>query len=450
MKLKGFHKNKWVRFSFWAVLYSLWVLWVGNYWWFFGLGVVFDLFITKKVKWAFWKKRYKEGEKKNPWFEWLDAIVYAVLLVTFINVFFIQAFKIPSSSMESSLYTGDHLFVSKLSYGPRLPQIPLSTPFIHNSLPLSHRESYSTAIRFGYRRIKGFSSVKRDDPVVFNFPHGDTVLRQVPTADYHSLVRMEGRESVIRRYGPIVARPVTKRDHYVKRCVAIAGDTLQVVEGQVVVNGTPQRPIPGMQLSYRVETAGGQINRRVLESAGVNLSELRFDPALNCYPDMPLTEAGLARISALANVISVRRNNDVWPPDWPDSPEMLFPFTETGWTRDNYGPLWIPAKGATVTLTAENLPLYRRIIEIYEGHRLEVAEDGAIRIDGEPATAYTFAMDYYFMMGDNRHNSLDSRYWGFVPEDHVVGRPIFVWLSTDDSKPFPKRIRWNRFFKVCK
>ncbi len=449
MSLKEFYTNRWVRFSFWAVLYLLWVIWIGNWWWLLGLAVVFDLFITKKVKWAFWKKRYKEGEKKNPWLEWLDAIIVAVVAVTFINIFFIQAFRIPSSSMESSLYTGDHLFVSKVSYGPRLPQIPLSTPFVHNAFPISHRESYSKAIQFKYRRIKGFSHLKRDDYVVFNFPHGDTVLKKIPAADYYSLVRLEGRERTLRQYGPIVVRPVTKKDHYVKRCVAVAGDTLQVVDGQVVVNGTPQPAYPGIQFTYRVETNGSSINRKVLEDIGLNLNELHYDPARSCYPEMALTEAGLARIRALPNVLSVTRNNDVYPPDWPDSPEMLFPFTETGWTRDNYGPLWIPAKGTTVQLTAENLPLYRRIIEVYEGHALEVSE-GGIRIDGAPADAYTFAMDYYFMMGDNRHNSLDSRYWGFVPEDHVVGRPLFVWLSTDASRAFPKNIRWKRFLKGCK
>ena len=450
MSLKEFCHNKWVRFSFWAVLYSLWVLWIRNWWWFFGLIIVFDLFITRKVHWAFWKKRYKEGEKKVAWREWFEALVFAVILVTFINIFFIQAFKIPSSSMESSLYTGDHLFVSKLSYGPRLPQIPLSTPFVHNAYPISHRESYSTAIKFGYRRIKGFSSLKRDDCVVFNFPHGDTVLKRIPAADYYSLVRLEGREQVIRQYGPVVVRPVTKKDHYVKRCVAIAGDTLEVVDGQVVVNGVPQKAHPGIQMTYCVETAGSPINRKVLENIGLNLSELRYDAAHHCYPEMALTAAGLERIKALPNVLAVTRNIDVYPPDWPDSPELLFPFTETGWTRDNYGPLWIPAKGATVALTAGNLPLYRRIIEVYEGHRLEISEEGEIRIDGAPATEYTFAMDYYWMMGDNRHNSLDSRYWGFVPEDHVVGRPLFVWLSTDASRSFPKSIRWNRFLKGCK
>lgn len=439
MSLKEIYRNKWVRFSFWAVLYVVWVAWVGNWWWIFGLGVIFDIFITRKVHWNFWKIRYKEGEKHKGWNDWLDSIIFAVIVVTFINIFFIQAFKIPSSSMESSLLTGDHLFVSKLSYGPKLPQTPLSVPFVHNVLPLSGRESYSTALRFGYRRIKGLGKVERGDYVVFSFPHGDTVLSKAPSADYYAYCRMNGREEVIRQLGPLKVRPVDKVDHYVKRCVAVAGDTLAVVDGRVVVNGVPQEAYPGIQMTYRVVTDGSRINPRILEDMGMNMNELWFDSSLPGYPDLALTAERLERVKALGNVTQITPNIDSYPPDFPDSPLMLFPFTETGWTRDNYGPLLIPAKGVTVELTPENLALYRRCIEVYEGHKLH---------DGE--RSYTFTQDYYFMMGDNRHNSLDSRYWGFVPETHVVGRPAIIWLSTVDGARFPRNIRWNRFLKVCK
>ena len=448
MSLKGIYRNKWVRFSFWTVLYILWVIWIGNYWWLFGLLVIFDIFITKKVKWAFWKKEYKEGEKHNVWLDWLDAIIFAVIVVTFINIFFIQAFKIPSSSMESSLLTGDHLFVSKTAYGPRLPQTPISMPFVHNVFPISGKESYSKAIQFPYRRIAGFGSVKRDDYVVFSFPHGDTVLKRVPAEDYYMHVRTSGREYTLNNYGPIVVRPVDKKDHYVKRCVAIAGDTLQVKDGKVYVNGEPQKDYKGIQNTYRVET-DGPINIKIIESLGLNSSELWYSQAMPGYPEMPLTEERLEKVKALPNVISVTPNIDVYPPDFPDSPLLLFPFTGTGWTRDNYGPLWIPAKGATVELTPANIDLYKRAIEVYEGNSFRV-EDGKVFINDEEATSYTFKMDYYFMMGDNRHNSLDSRYWGFVPEDHIVGKPLFIWLSTDASKRFPSNIRWNRFLKVCR
>lgn len=371
MSLKGFIRNRWTKFTFWALLYVAWVIWLGNFWWLFGLVVIFDIFISKKVHWNFWKKRYKEGQKKDSLNEWLDAIIFAVIVVTFINIFFFQAFKIPSSSMEKTLYTGDHLFVSKLTYGPRLPQTPLTIPFTHNAA--FGGESYSTLIERPYRRLKGFRGVERGDIVVFGFPHGDTVLRKAPTEDYYALCRFYGRDKVISTLGPVVARPSDKVDHYVKRCVALPGDTLTVKDGLVWVNGQKQEVYKGIQLTGSLETV----------------------------------------------------QNDY---------REIFPFSESyAWTRDYFGPLCIPQKDVTVALTKENLPLYERIISVYE--HSSVAEALA-------AGQYTFKQDYYFMMGDNRHNSLDSRYWGFVPEDHIVGRPSVIWLSTDSGK-----IRWKRFLK---
>ena len=432
--------------GFWSVLYVLWVIWLGNYWWLFGLAVIFDHHITRKVKWMFWKKDYKEGEKRNVWLDWLDAIIFAVIVVTFINIFFFQAFKIPSSSMESSLFTGDHLFVSKVAFGPKVPQTPLSVPFTHNVI--FGKESYSTLIQNDYRRLKGFRNVRRGDYVVFNFPDGDTVLSRFPSEDYHTWVRNAGKAYTIASGGPIKVRPVDKRDHYVKRCVALPGDTLSVIDGLVYTNGEKQEVYPGIQLSYTVVTSGGRINSRTLEKLGLNLEELYFDGSLPGYPAMPLTQAMLDEVRNISSVVSVEPNLDVYPPDYPDSYLSLFPFTEnSGWTRDYYGPLWIPRKGATVSLTMENLPLYERIISAYEGHELRTTADRKIFIDGKEASSYTFEMDYYFMMGDNRHNSLDSRYWGFVPEDHIVGRPAMVWLSTDAGRKFPNSIRWRRFFK---
>ena len=376
MSLKEFTRNRWTKFTFWALLYVLWVIWLGNYWWLIGLGVIFDIFITKKVHWNFWKKRYKEGEKHSAANEWLDAIIFAVIVVTFINIFFFQAFKIPSSSMEKTLYTGDHLFVSKLTYGPRVPQTPLTVPFTHNVI--FGKESYSTLIQNDYRRLKGLRNVRRGDIVVFGFPNGDTVLRKAPSEDYYSLCRFYGKQKVISTLGPVVARPADKVDHYVKRCVAIPGDTLEIRDGLVWIDGVKQETYPGMQISR--------------------------------------------------NLVKVQ--NDY---------REIFPFSpDYTWTRDEFGPLWIPQKGATVDLTRENLPLYERIIRVYEHSSVEEAL---------AAGSYTFKQDYYFMMGDNRHNSLDSRYWGFVPEDHIVGRPVVIWLSTDEGKKFPKNIRWGRFLK---
>lgn len=400
----------------------------------------------KKVKWLFWKKDYKEGEKRNALLDWLDAIIFAVVFVTFINIFFFQAFKIPSSSMESSLLTGDHLFVSKLTFGPRIPETPLTIPFTHNVI--FGKESYSTLIQNKYRRLRGFRHVERGDYVVFGFPDGDTVLTKAPADDYYSVCRFYGKDYAIKSYGPVKVRPSDKKDHYVKRCVAIHGDTLSVIDGRVWVNSQAQEVWPGVQTTYSVVTDGSRINQKTLERFGLNLSELQFDDTLPGYPQMPLTSAMLQEVKACANVASVEEQVDVYPPDFPDSYLMLFPYKEDfRWTRDNYGPIWIPEAGVTVKLDQKNLPLYERIISVYEKNDLVVKSDGTIFINGEETDEYTFKQDYYFMMGDNRHNSLDSRYWGFVPEDHIVGRPALIWLSTDRNKSFPFNIRWRRFFK---
>ncbi len=378
------------------------------------------------------RKKFRTNSKVLNWIlDWLDAILFAVVVVTFINIFFFQAFKIPSSSMESSLYTGDHLFVSKLTYGPRMPQTPLTVPFTHNVI--FGKESYSTSLQWKYRRLKGFRKVRTGDIVVFNFPNGDTVLRRDPAADYYMLSRIYGRDQIIERLGPVTVRPADKTDHYVKRCVAAPGDTLEVREGLVWVNGEQQTVWPGVQLSYQVKTRKGALNSKTIEKLGLNARELYFNPQLPGYPAMPLTARMLEEVKKLPAVVDVSLNVDredtfVWPYEG-----------GYGWTRDEFGPLCIPAKGATVEITEKTLPLYERIIRDYEKSDLPAAiEEGK----------YTFKQDYYFMMGDNRHNSLDSRYWGFVPEDHVVGKPAIIWLSTDAGRKFPSNIRWKRFGKI--
>lgn len=447
MNIKNIISNKWFRFSIWAILYLLWVIWFGNWWFLLGLAVIFDLFITRKVKWAFWKKRYKKGEKRNGWLDWLDAIIFALVVSTFIKAFFFESYMIPTSSMERSLLTGDYLFVSKLRYGPKVSQTPISFPLVHNVMPVTGGESYVEWISNPYRRLRGITTVKRDDIVVFNFPHGDTVLKGAPTDDYYTHVRLNGREYTHKMYGPVVVRPDDKKDHYVKRCVAIAGDSLQIVNGKVIVNGTPQPDFPGIQSTYTVYTNGTQINQRIFDQLDLNTGEIYFDASMPGYLSLPLNEKEVGTISSLANVAEVRPNIDIYPPDFPDSPLLIFPFKETfKWTKDNYGPIWIPKAGVTVKLDQESLPLYSRIISAYEKNTLEV-KDGQIFINGAEADSYTFKMDYFFMMGDNRHNSLDSRYWGFVPESHVVGTPSVIWFSKDNNKSFPKNIRWKRIFK---
>ncbi len=382
-----------------------------------------------------WKKRLRANHRFLAWIlDWVDAILFAVVVVTFINIFFFQSFKIPSSSMESSLYTGDHLFVSKLTYGAKMPQTPLTIPFTHNVI--GGKESYSTAVSWKYHRLPGLRELRKGDCVVFNFPNGDTVLCAAPQQDYYAAVRFYGRELVQSRMGGIKVRPADKKDHYVKRCVATPGDTLEVRSGLVWINGQQQEVYPGMQLTYRVFTKGQRINGKILDKLGVNQAELAFDAALPGYPAMPLTSAMLEQIKTCPSVEKVEPVLDIDP----EGCELeIFPYVKNGWTRDFYGPLWIPKKGATVDITEETLPLYRRIIADYENGDVEKAlEDGK----------YTFRQDYYFMMGDNRHNSLDSRYWGFVPEDHIVGRPVIIWLSTDKGRSFPNNIRWKRFLKI--
>ena len=238
-----------------------------------------------------------------------------------------------------------------------------------------------------------------------------------------------------------------KKDHYVKRCVAIAGDTLLVADGKVYVNGIQQESYPGIQNTFRVVTNGTPINPNLFREIGINISEIWYDASLPGYPALPLTDSQLGRVKELSSVVSTEENIEKFPINFSDSEEMLFPFVKTGWTRDNYGPLWIPAKGVTVRLESGNIHLYRRIIETYEGNTFE-EKDGGYLINGVPSDTYTFKMDYYFMMGDNRHNSLDSRYWGFVPEDHIVGKPSVIWWSSDSNYVFPRNIRWRRLLKI--
>ena len=440
-----FLKNRWFKFALYGGLYLLWVIWLGNYWWLLGLAVIFDIYVTKKVKWAFWSRKSKNG-KKSALVEWTDALVFAIVAATFIRIFFFEAYTIPTSSMEKTLRVGDYLFVSKIHYGPRVPQTPISFPLVHNVMPIFGGESYSQIISNDYRRLKGLSKVERDDIVVFGFPHGDTILKAAPMDDYYTHVRINGRAYTEKMYGPIVVRPNDKKDNYVKRCVAIAGDTLSVVNGKVIVNGVPQKDIEGIQNTYTVYTNGTTINPKVMQKLDINPDDYYYDSSLPGYPALPLTQEAYKQVVAMVNVVEVRQNIDVYPPEYPDSPIMLFPFSENyKWTRDNYGPIWIPKAGATTEINANNYHLYQRIITAYEGNTFEV-KDGKIYINGQQSNTYTFKQDYYFMMGDNRHNSLDSRYWGFVPEDHIVGTPAIIWFSTDKNKSFPSNIRWNRLF----
>ena len=436
--------NKWFKFIVVALLYSLWVIWMASYWWFIGLAVIFDMYVTKKVHWAFWKKKNPPDGKQTKVIEWVDAIIFAVIAATFIRMFFIEAYTIPTSSMEKSMLVGDFLFVSKTAYGPKLPNTPLSFPFVHHTMPLSKtKKSYVEWIQNPYKRIAGFGDVKNNDVVVFNFPNGDTVAMNMPTQDYYQLVRSYGRERVWsdkRAFGEIISRPVDKRENYIKRCVGISGDELEYKDGQLYVNGKQQESFPGVQYDYIINTNGTPINKRTLEKIGIAKADQQvFSGSQYLYP---LTEEYAKELEKLNNVTSIKKVN-MPAGNWDKN---IFPHSEYfQWNVDNFGPLTIPKKGETVNLTVENLPMYERIIDLYEEHDLEL-KDSTIYIDGVATDNYTFAMNYYWMMGDNRHNSADSRYWGFVPEDHIVGKAIFIWLSLDKEQSFPANIRWKRLF----
>ncbi len=446
--MKELLSNKWFKFALVGLIYLLWVIWIESYLWLIGLAVIFDMYVTKKVHWAFWKKRNTPDGKQTKVVEWVDAIIFAVIAATFIRMFFIEAYTIPTSSMEKSMLIGDYLFVSKTSYGPKLPNTPLSFPFVHHTMPMSKtQKSYVEWIKNPYKRIAGFGKVKNNDVVVFNFPEGDTVAVNVQNQSYYSLVRNYGRSRVWSEketFGEIISRPVDKRENYIKRCVGISGDVIELKNGQLFVNGKEQQHFPGMQYDNIVTTDGAGINKRTLEQLHI-AEEDRHVYSSTQYL-FPLTQENEEKLKAMKNVTSVKRTL-VTGANWDQN---IFPFSSKyPWNVDNFGPLQIPKKGQTVKLTIDNLPLYERIIHLYEANNLKV-KDGVIYINGAVADSYTFKMDYFWMMGDNRHNSADSRYWGFVPEDHVVGKAVFIWLSLDKDQPFYNKIRWSRLFSFVR
>jgi len=439
-------KVKWGIFS---VLYILFIVWLRSPLWLIGLIIIFDLYITKKVKWAFWKKRYKEGEKKNVWFEWLDAGIFALVVATLVRTLFIEAYVIPSSSMEKSLLVGDYLFVSKVAYGPKIPLTPLSLPLVHNNIGLfgKQSESYSKAIQWDYKRLAGFGQVKRNDVVVFNFPNGDTIVKGMPQIiDYYASQRDSGKvqfkQWLETNRLELVARPVDKKDNYVKRCVAIPGDNLEIKDGVLYINEKPAENFPGQEYTYNV-VLKDQLSEKAKAQLGLSVEDLKLSGAsYNGYTSLVLTQKAHNELSSLPSVVSITRNIE--------NKYNCFPFSHNyQWTIDNYGPLWIPQKGATTDINIDNLPLYERIINVYENNSLEVKGE-KIYINGKETTQYTFNMDYFFMMGDNRHGSYDSRSWGFVPEDHIVGKASFIWFSSDKDKKFPLNIRWKRIFNGIK
>ncbi|WP_297271843.1 S26 family signal peptidase [uncultured Bacteroides sp.] len=491
--MKQVSRKQWIKFGIVTVIYLLFLLWVKSWWGLIVVPFIYDIYISKRIPWSWWRK------SKNPTvrgiMSWVDAIVFALVAVYFVNLYIFQNYQIPSSSLEKSLLVGDFLYVSKVSYGPRVPNTPLSMPLAQHTLPIFNCKSYIEWPQWKYKRVAGLGKVKLNDIVVFNFPAGDTVATNFQQTDFYSLAYSEGRrmypnainmDSLSRSqqrtvydlyyaagrklilsnpqmYGKVITRPVDRRENYVKRCVGLPGDTLQIKGGQVYIDGKAIENPENLQFNYFVQTTGPLIPEEMFRELGISkddqilmndapgweasllemgLSKRDAQGRLTPVYHLPLTKKMFDTLSANKKLIS---NIVMESEEYTDQlyPQNLY----TKWNRNDYGPIWIPKKGATIALTEDNLPIYERCIEAYEGNKLERRADG-IYINGQKADSYTFQMDYYWMMGDNRHNSADSRYWGFVPEDHVVGKPILVWLSLDKDRGwFDGKIRWNRLFK---
>lgn len=470
-KQKGINPRvQWTKFVIVTLLYLAFLYWVGSWWGLLVLPFIYDVYISKKINWQWWKDA--EGPTRFI-MGWVDAIIFALVAVYFINLFFFQNFVIPSSSLEKSLLTGDYLFVSKLSYGPRIPQTPLTMPLTQHTLPVLNIKSYIEVPHWDYRRVKGLGNVQLNDIVVFNYPSGDSLVNEQRWAaadyyqmvysygkqlydqanppvnldsmtllqqrDYFAYIYALGRAYIVQNpneYGDIISRPTDRRENYVKRCVGLPGQTLQIKNRIIYLDGKPNKEPDNVQYTYYVKLKN-MLPEELLTELGITQEDLQ---SLNTSGVMPLTAKAAKALAARKDLVeSVKLNTDAPTGD-------LYPLNaNTGWTRDNYGPIWIPKKGATVKLSLANLPLYERPIRVYENNKLEV-RNGQIYINDKPANSYTFKMDYYWMMGDNRHNSADSRYWGFVPEDHLVGKPIFIWWSHDVDHPGFKGIRWKRLF----
>ena len=470
-------RKGWISAAVWCVLYILFVVWVSvGHWqslfWLLLLPLVADAFLTKYIPWSWWRK-YKpaaKGEPANPHANpllytvcsWVDAIVFALVAVYFINLYLFQNYQIPSSSLEKSLRVGDFLYVSKAAYGPRIPNTPLSFPLVQHTFPawLGGGKSFIEHPQWEYRRMPGWREVKKGDIVVFNFPTGDTVCSEMQVPDIYTLRYYYGNgdvnlgRSIIERrkdvFGDIVYRPVDRRENYVKRCVATPGDTLVIVDNRLYVNGELLEDHEGVQYNWYVQTDGMHISKDKALDMGISKDDYRFvsastqaglheimhmglDPAKPVY-HFPLTRAMKEALEQNGHVERMVIEPDSHGGEvYPLGARFMQGDSVVRWTRDNYGPVYIPSKGSVIRLTEENWPVYSRVIETYEHSHARIGED------------YTFKMDYYWMMGDNRHNSADSRYWGFVPEDHIVGTPRFVWLSIEKDKPwFKGHIRWRR------
>ncbi len=423
-------RGGWIRAGIWGTLYVVFVFWVAwgdwkSLGWLVLLPLIVDAFTTKYINYGWWRKYKDTKPALYTLCSWIDAIVFALVAVYFINLYIFQNYQIPSSSLEKTLRVGDFLYVSKMAYGARVPQTPLSMPLMQHTFPawLGGGKSYLDKPHWDYKRLAGWTSPQKGDIVVFNFPAGDTVCSKMQNPDYYTLRHYYGEALIKNRkdvFGEIIVRPVDRRENYVKRCVGTPGDSLRIVDNVIYVNGEREPEKEGLQYNYFVQTDGHLFSAKYLEKLGISLADRVQVDATTWH--FPLTQAMKAELEKNPHVLAIAIEPE-------EQGGAVYPLGHNDWTRDNYGPIYIPKKGDRILITEENYWIYKRIADAYEFKPIAIGEE------------YEFEMDYYWMMGDNRHNSADSRFWGFVPEDHVVGRPVFIWLSLDKDN---HKIRWNR------
>ena len=423
-------RGGWIRAGIWGTLYVVFVFWVAwgdwkSLGWLALLPLIVDAFTTKYINYSWWRKYKDTKPALYTLCSWIDAIVFALVAVYFINLYIFQNYQIPSSSLEKTLRVGDFLYVSKMAYGARVPQTPLSMPLMQHTFPawLGGGKSYLDKPHWDYKRLAGWTSPQKGDIVVFNFPAGDTVCEKMQNPDYYTLRHYYGEALIKNRkdvFGEIIVRPVDRRENYVKRCVGAPGDSLRIVDNVIYVNGEREPEKEGLQYNYFVQTDGHLFSAKYLEKLGISIADRVQVDATTWH--FPLTQAMKAELEKNPHVLAIAIEPE-------EQGGAVYPLGHNEWTRDNYGPIYIPKKGDRIRITEENYWIYKRIADAYEFKPIAIGEE------------YEFEMDYYWMMGDNRHNSADSRYWGFVPEDHIVGRPVFIWLSLDKDN---HKIRWNR------
>ena len=489
-----------VKMCVYLALYIAFLIWVKSWMGVVVIPFIVDNYTTHLIPWKWWKNW--ESKTARNVMSWVDSIVFALVAVYFVHIYFFQNYVIPTSSLEKTLLVGDYLFVSKMNYGPRKPQTPLSMPLTQHTMPVVGGKSYIDAVQWDYERVQGLEGIERDDIVVFNYPAGDVATTNPAVIDVHTMCYAYGMElnpqlsgveampageaypyykkiyedglkyieAYPEEFGELVNRPVDRRENYVKRCIGLPGEVLEIRNKSIYINGKELERQKNVQYNYNVVLTR-PLTEEQRHDLGISKDDLQALQAV--YPHNITKEARLVLGLSQGFVDSLRNANrmilvgqlpltvetyDCLKADKrlcksikiadQNSTFGIYPLNgNTGWTVDNYGPVWIPKRGESVELTPENIAIYERPIVAYEGNSLEV-KDGKILINGNEADSYTFKMDYYWMMGDNRHNSADSRCWGFVPEDHIVGKALFVWLSLDKDRGwFNGKLRLNRMFR---